>query len=73
MTTIVKVTLLACSAPLWELSTSQRQMWRTSDGTLMLSGQPITAGEEVGDAVILYGFAGRWWSIRRADYEKVRS
>ena len=73
MTTIVKVTLLACSAPLWELSTSQRQMWRTSDGTLTLSGQPIRAVEVVEDTVLLYGFAGRWWSIRRADYERVNA
>ena len=72
MTTIVKVTLLNCSAPLWELSTSQRQMWRSKvDGTLLLSGFPIVAVDAVGDAVTLYGPDGRWWTIRRADYERV--
>ena len=71
MTTIVKVTLLNCSAPLWELSTSQRQMWRASDGTLMVSGQPVQAVDVEGETVTLRGWAGRWWTIRRADYEKV--
>ena len=43
--TVVKVTLLDCSAPLWQLSTSQRQLWRKEDGTLMVSGQPVDAVE----------------------------
>ena len=70
--TVVKVTLLDCSAPLWQLSTSQRQLWRKEDGTLMVSGQPVDAVEEDGDRVTLRGWAGRWWTISRADYEKVR-
>lgn len=71
--TVVKVTLLDCSAPLWRLSTSQRQLWRKEDGTLMVSGQPVEAVEVDGDTVTLRGWAGRWWSISRADYEKVRT
>ena len=71
--TVVKVTLLDCSAPLWQLSTSQRQLWRKEDGTLMVSGQPVEAVEVDGDTVTLRGWAGRWWSISRADYEKVRT
>jgi len=58
MTTFVKVTLLNCSAPLWRLSTSQRQMWRTSDGTLMVSGQPVQAVDVEGETVTLRGWAG---------------
>ena len=71
--TVVKVTLLDCSAPLWRLSTSQRQLWRRADGTLMVSGQPVEAVKVDGDTVTLRGFAGRWWSIRRADYERVNA
>ena len=71
--TVVKVTLLDCSAPLWRLSTSQRQLWRRADGTLMVSGQPVEAVKVDGDKVTLRGWAGRWWVIRRADYERVNA
>ena len=45
----VTVKLLGCSAPLWELSTSQRQLWRRADGTLMVSGQPVQAVDVIRD------------------------
>lgn len=71
MRTAVK--LINASAPLWYLSEAKRYLSRDSDGVLRLSGFPIEAVEEVGETVILYSFAGRWWSIRRADYERVNA